>query len=144
MLLPAKSEVSRLLRRYRVCERAAVAAPADLASRAAFEDSGYTLCVLMGERDPREAAAAARRYLRTDLVTYLRERNGSTRAAGGRVEPLRRPRIPGRAERTRARISRAADGGTSDDDCEGHHAPGCPVDTPVRDAGPRRAADAGS
>ncbi|MGW7820546.1 DUF5133 domain-containing protein [Streptomyces puniciscabiei] len=81
MLLPAKSEVRRLLRHYRVCEAATAAAPADLASRAAFEDSGYTLCVLMGERDPQEAAAAARRYLRTDLVTYLRERNGRTRAA---------------------------------------------------------------
>ncbi|MER6073348.1 DUF5133 domain-containing protein [Streptomyces sp. NPDC001817] len=89
MLLPAKSEVRRLLRRYRLCERATVAAPADLASRAAFEDSGYTLCVLMGERTPREAAEAARRYLRTDLVTYLRERNGRIRAASVGRRPRR-------------------------------------------------------
>lgn len=104
MLLPARSEVRRLLRQYQVSERAIVAAPADLASRAAFEDSGYTLCVLMGERDPREAAAAARRYLRTDLVTYLRERSGRTRAAAvGRrsrraasttQEPKRREAVP--------------------------------------------------
>ncbi|MEV6115208.1 DUF5133 domain-containing protein [Streptomyces sp. NPDC052109] len=81
MLLPAKSEVTRQLRRYRVCQLAVVAAPADLASRAALEDSGYTLCVLMGERNVREAAEAARRYLRTDLITYLREQNARTRAA---------------------------------------------------------------
>ncbi|MEU9443903.1 DUF5133 domain-containing protein [Streptomyces sp. NPDC048304] len=78
MLLPSRPEVFRQLRRYLVCERAAVAEPADLVTRAAFEDCGYTLCVLMGERTPREAADAARRYLRTDLVTYLRERNRRT------------------------------------------------------------------
>ncbi|MEU9476035.1 DUF5133 domain-containing protein [Streptomyces sp. NPDC048191] len=80
MLLPAKSEVTRQLRRYRVCQLAVVAAPTDLASRAALEDSGYTLCVLMGKRNVREAAEAARRYLRTDLITYLREQNTRTRA----------------------------------------------------------------
>lgn len=81
MLLPAKAEVARALRRFRAWERVMLASPHDRTVRATFEDSGYTLCVLMGERNPREAAAAARRYLCTDLVTYLRERNGRIRAA---------------------------------------------------------------
>ncbi|ARP73636.1 DUF5133 domain-containing protein [Streptomyces pluripotens] len=76
MLLPAKAEVARQLRRYRVWERAMLASPHDRTVRAAFEDSGYTLCVLMGKRCAREAADAAERYLRTNLVAYLREQDG--------------------------------------------------------------------
>ncbi|MCD7445542.1 DUF5133 domain-containing protein [Streptomyces lincolnensis] len=73
MLLPAKAEVARQLRRYRAWERMMLAAPTDHRIRATFEDSGYTLCVLMGKRCAREAANAAERYLRTTLVAYLRE-----------------------------------------------------------------------
>ncbi|KOV61330.1 DUF5133 domain-containing protein [Streptomyces sp. MMG1121] len=76
MLLPAKAEVARQLRRYRAWERVMLASPHDRTVRTAFEDSGYTLCVLMGKRCAREAADAAERYLRTNLVTYLREQNG--------------------------------------------------------------------
>ena len=61
MLLPAKAEVARQLRRYRAWERVMLAAPADHTVRATFEDSGYTLCVLMGKRCAREAADAAER-----------------------------------------------------------------------------------
>ncbi|MEY9484562.1 DUF5133 domain-containing protein [Streptomyces calvus] len=75
MLLPAKAEVARQLRRYRAWERVMLAAPTDRTVRATFEDSGYTLCVLMGKRCAREAADAAERYLRTTLVTYLQEQN---------------------------------------------------------------------
>jgi hypothetical protein len=73
MLLPAKAEVARQLRRYRAWERVMLAAPNDRTVRATFEDSGYTLCVLMGKRCAREAADAAERYLRTNQVTYLEE-----------------------------------------------------------------------
>ncbi|MFE2043724.1 DUF5133 domain-containing protein [Streptomyces sp. NPDC059477] len=76
MLLPAKAEVTRQLGRYRAWERMMLASPADRAVRAVFEDSGYTLCVLMGKRCAREAADAAERYLRTTLTTYLQEQNG--------------------------------------------------------------------
>ncbi|MET8247577.1 DUF5133 domain-containing protein [Streptomyces sp. NPDC005202] len=76
MLLPAKAEVARHLRRYRAWERAMLASPDDRTVRATFEDSGYTLCVLMGKRCAREAADAAERYLRTNLVTYLSEQSG--------------------------------------------------------------------
>ncbi|MFE9452040.1 DUF5133 domain-containing protein [Streptomyces sp. NPDC006739] len=76
MLLPAKAEVARQLRRYRAWERAMLASPHDRAVRATFESAGYTLCVLMGKRCAREAADAAERYLRTNLVTYLREQDG--------------------------------------------------------------------
>jgi|SRR3954452_25543757 hypothetical protein len=75
MLLPAKTEVARHLRRYRAWERMMLAAPADRDLRATFEDSGYTLCVLMGKRCAREAADAAERYLRTTLSAYLREQD---------------------------------------------------------------------
>ncbi|MEU3892013.1 DUF5133 domain-containing protein [Streptomyces sp. NPDC029041] len=73
MLLPAKAEVARQLRRYRAWERVMLAAPNDRTVRTTFEDSGYTLCVLMGKRCAREAADAAERYLRTNHVTYLQE-----------------------------------------------------------------------
>ncbi|GAA2461089.1 DUF5133 domain-containing protein [Streptomyces glaucus] len=89
MLLPAKAEVARQLRRYRAWERLMLASPADRAVRATFEDSGYTLCVLMGKRCAREAADAAERYLRTSLVTYVREQNERSRtgAAARRGPP---------------------------------------------------------
>ncbi|MYS90881.1 MULTISPECIES: DUF5133 domain-containing protein [Streptomyces] len=73
MLLPAKAEVARQLRRYRAWERVMLAAPNDRTVRTTFEDSGYTLCVLMGKRCAREAADAAERYLRTNQVAYLQE-----------------------------------------------------------------------
>ncbi|MBZ6231807.1 DUF5133 domain-containing protein [Streptomyces olivaceus] len=73
MLLPAKSEVARQLRHYRAWERSMLASPADVRVRTTFEDSGYTLCVLMGKRCAREAADAAERYLRTSLVTHAQE-----------------------------------------------------------------------
>ncbi|MCL6739217.1 DUF5133 domain-containing protein [Streptomyces neyagawaensis] len=79
MLLPAKNEVARQLRRYRMWERVMLAAPADTAARDHFEDSGYTLCVLMGKRCAREAVAAAERYLQTTLPAYLQEQTGQTR-----------------------------------------------------------------
>jgi hypothetical protein len=58
-----------------------LASPADVRVRATFEDAGYTLCVLMGKRCAREAADAAERYLRTNLVTYLQEQNERPRTA---------------------------------------------------------------
>ncbi|MGW5371438.1 DUF5133 domain-containing protein [Streptomyces sp. NPDC004009] len=76
MLLPAKAEVARQLRRYRAWERVMLASPHDRTVRATFEDSGYTLCVLMGKRCAREAADAAERYLRSTLAGYLREQDG--------------------------------------------------------------------
>ena len=75
MLLPAKAEVARQLRRYRIWERAMLASPTDRTVRATFEDAGYTLCVLLGKRCAREAADAAERYLRTTLVAYLRDQD---------------------------------------------------------------------
>ncbi|CAL9665244.1 hypothetical protein SUDANB105_07206 [Streptomyces sp. enrichment culture] len=75
MLLPARAEVARQLRRYRAWERMMLASPADRAVRATFENSGYTLCVLMGKRCAREAADAAERFLRTTLTTYLQEQD---------------------------------------------------------------------
>jgi hypothetical protein len=96
MLLPAKAEVARQLRRYRAWERVMLASPADRTVRASFEDSGYTLCVLMGKRCAREAADAAERYLRTSLVTYLREQDEQlcTAAAVRRAPPVVLTRSP--------------------------------------------------
>lgn len=81
MLLPAKAEVARQLRRYRAWERVMLASPADPTVRASFEDSGYTLCVLMGKRCAREASDAAERYLRSSAVTHLREQDEQLCAA---------------------------------------------------------------
>lgn len=96
MLLPAKAEVARQLRRYRAWERVMLASPADRTVRASFEDSGYTLCVLMGKRCAREAADAADRYLRTNLVTYLREQDEQLYAAAAvrRGPPVALTRSP--------------------------------------------------
>lgn len=96
MLLPAKAEVARQLRRYRAWERMMLAAPDDRRIRATFEDSGYTLCVLMGKRCAREAADAAERYLCTSLVAYLREEDERprTRAGGRRGPPATDRRSP--------------------------------------------------
>ncbi|TGA83764.1 maltotransferase domain-containing protein, partial [Streptomyces sp. MZ04] len=63
MLLPAKAEVAWHLGQYRAWERLLLSGPADRGVRKHFEDSGYTLCVLMGERTARLAADTAERYL---------------------------------------------------------------------------------
>lgn len=86
MLLPAKAEVARQLRRYRAWERVMLAAPNDRTVRITFEDSGYTLCVLMGKRCAREAADAAERYLRAQPATPAQNQDERPRpaAAAGR------------------------------------------------------------
>jgi hypothetical protein len=97
MLLPAKAEVARQLRRYRAWERVMLAAPDDRTVRATFEDSGYTLCVLMGKRCAREAAEAAERYLRTNLGTSLQDKSERTRPGGtGKGRRRRGPPTPNR------------------------------------------------
>ncbi|GGM15751.1 DUF5133 domain-containing protein [Streptomyces fumigatiscleroticus] len=94
MLLPARAEVARQLRRYRAWERATLACPADPAVRAVFEDSGHTLRALMEKRCAREAADAAERYLRATPVGRARERSERPRthaaARRGPPAPLRR------------------------------------------------------
>ncbi|AIJ11550.1 DUF5133 domain-containing protein [Streptomyces violaceoruber] len=85
MLLPAKSEVARQLRHYRAWERSMLASPTDVTVRTTFEDSGYTLCVLMGKRCAREAADAAERYLRTSLVTHAQEQPERLAPSGHRA-----------------------------------------------------------
>ncbi|MFF8669893.1 DUF5133 domain-containing protein [Streptomyces sp. NPDC015242] len=96
MLLPAKAEVARQLRRYRAWERVMLAAPNDRTVRATFEDSGYTLCVLMGKRCAREAADAAERYLRANPAACLEEPDQRVRpaAAVGRGAPAVERRAP--------------------------------------------------
>ncbi|GGS11032.1 hypothetical protein GCM10010269_57590 [Streptomyces humidus] len=82
MMQPAKTEVARTLRGYRAWERAMLAHPGDRSARAAFEDCGYTLCVLMGKRCAREAADAAEQYLRAAADGRLRDRRGAGRRSG--------------------------------------------------------------
>ncbi|MFE6823105.1 DUF5133 domain-containing protein [Streptomyces sp. NPDC057690] len=82
MLQPAKTEVARTLRSYRAWERDMLARPDDRTARAAFEDCGYTLCVLMGKRCAREAADAAELYLRAGADALHRERWGLGRRSG--------------------------------------------------------------
>ncbi|MFC8197620.1 DUF5133 domain-containing protein [Streptomyces sp. NPDC060006] len=84
MLLPAKDEVARHLELYRAWERMMLAAPADRAARGNFEDTGYTLCVLMGKRCAREAVHAAERYLAATSAARRRERANAGPKSGER------------------------------------------------------------
>ncbi|MDQ0753722.1 hypothetical protein QF034_007953 [Streptomyces africanus] len=93
MLLPAKAEVARQLRRYRAWERVMLAAPNDRTVRTTFEDSGYTLCVLMGKRCAREAADAAERYLRTNQVTSVQEQNQAAYAHEPQAALAQEPQV---------------------------------------------------
>ncbi|GAA3049631.1 hypothetical protein GCM10017562_10530 [Streptomyces roseofulvus] len=63
MLLPDRNTVERLLRHYRAQERTVRATPGDPSVRRRFEDTAYTLCVLMGVRSTPEALRAAERYV---------------------------------------------------------------------------------
>ncbi|MBM9623193.1 DUF5133 domain-containing protein [Streptomyces zhihengii] len=63
MLMPDTSVVTRLIARYRAQEHRLLDAPHDERARRRFEDTAYTLCVLMCERSAREAVLAAERYV---------------------------------------------------------------------------------
>ncbi|MGP4047917.1 DUF5133 domain-containing protein [Streptomyces sp. 2A115] len=90
MLLPAKAEVARHLEQYRAWERMMLAAPADRAARGNFENTGYTLCVLMGKRCAREAVHAAERYLAASAdARRRRERADGGPPIGRRSAELR-------------------------------------------------------
>ncbi|MER8038954.1 DUF5133 domain-containing protein [Streptomyces hydrogenans] len=65
MLLPDRNTVERLLRHYRTQEQSVLDGPCDLSVRRRFEDTAYTLCVLMGVRSTAEALVAAERYVAT-------------------------------------------------------------------------------
>jgi hypothetical protein len=83
MLLPARNEIARHLELYRAWERMMLAAPADRAARGNFEDTGYTLCVLMGKRCAREAVHAAERYLAAGSAALRHERADSGSSMSG-------------------------------------------------------------
>ncbi|MGW7049804.1 DUF5133 domain-containing protein [Streptomyces avermitilis] len=87
MLLPARTEVARYLQRYRAWERLMLAAPDNLVVRGNFENTGYTLCVLMGERCAREAADAAEHFLRTGSAVASHEPRPRTGSAVASHEP---------------------------------------------------------
>lgn len=74
MLMPDAAVIAGLMARYRAQENLVLCAPHDATARSRFEDTAYTLCVLMGERTAREAMIAAERYL------------GRARPAGQRAE----------------------------------------------------------
>ncbi|WP_406002509.1 DUF5133 domain-containing protein [Streptomyces sp. NBC_00829] len=63
MLMPDIAVIAGLMARYRAHEHHFLAAPHDHGARMRFEDTAYTLCVLMGERTAREAVLAAERYV---------------------------------------------------------------------------------
>ncbi|TQK42904.1 uncharacterized protein DUF5133 [Streptomyces sp. SLBN-118] len=63
MLMPDTAVIARLMALYRAHEHHFLRAPHDHGARMRFEDTAYTLCVLMGERTAREAVLAAERYI---------------------------------------------------------------------------------
>ncbi|MEU6371453.1 DUF5133 domain-containing protein [Streptomyces sp. NPDC046931] len=73
MLQPARAEVARHLEQYRAWERRMLASPDNRAVRGNFEDTGYTLCVLMGKRCAREAVDAAELYLNARHPRSMRD-----------------------------------------------------------------------
>jgi hypothetical protein len=81
MLLPDAAVIAGLLARYRAQEHLVLIAPHDGTARSRFEDTAYTLCVLMGERTAREAMLAAERYIRRARPASLRTEG---RSASGR------------------------------------------------------------
>ncbi|MFJ5831780.1 DUF5133 domain-containing protein [Streptomyces sp. NPDC093089] len=89
MLLPDRNTVDRLLRHYRAQERTVLASPCDPSARRRFEDTVYTLCVLMGERTAREAVHAAERYVTGVLPTAPRPT--ASRPTGPRPSAPRYP-----------------------------------------------------
>ena len=80
MLLPDKPLVKQLLQRYRAWERLMLADPFNAARRRHFEDTAYTLCVLMGRRTAREAAIAAENYLQSAPPSHEPVRQDSARS----------------------------------------------------------------
>ncbi|MFD7558845.1 DUF5133 domain-containing protein [Streptomyces sp. NPDC059835] len=61
-LLPLREDAEKAIGRFFETRLRLTAAPSDLAARGAFEDSLFTLCVLMGRPCPAEALHEAVRY----------------------------------------------------------------------------------
>ncbi|MFE2519309.1 DUF5133 domain-containing protein [Streptomyces mirabilis] len=97
MLLPAKAEVARHLEQYRAWERLLLVAPADHVVRRNFENTGYTLCVLMGKRCAREAVDAAEHYLRDEAPAALSSMTVARGARGSQLSQEPQGRGAGRA-----------------------------------------------
>ncbi|MFD9337995.1 DUF5133 domain-containing protein [Streptomyces sp. NPDC060028] len=64
-LLPGRSRAEEVLGRFRACRDRVRATPGDADARQALDDVAYTLCVLMGRRNPHQAVRAAEEYLVT-------------------------------------------------------------------------------
>jgi hypothetical protein len=82
MLMPDTSVITRLIARYRAQEHYVLAAPHDDSARRRFEDTAYTLCVLMCERTAREALLAAETYV--GRIRQGAQPVGEGAASGGR------------------------------------------------------------
>ncbi len=89
MLLPDKPQIIRLLHRYRTWERRLVTAPSNALARRRFEDTAYTLCILMGRRTAREAVLAAEHYVRSGPAHTAR---GGAAQQRHEIHPARRIR----------------------------------------------------
>ncbi|MEU0371689.1 DUF5133 domain-containing protein [Streptomyces sp. NPDC006283] len=84
MLMPDTSVITRLIARYRAQEHYVLSAPHDDSARRRFEDTAYTLCVLMCERTAREAVLAAEHYVHRRLRPAATTVGEGAAAAGGR------------------------------------------------------------
>ncbi|WP_369393773.1 DUF5133 domain-containing protein [Streptomyces sp. CG1] len=63
MLMPDLRTAATALRAYRIAQARLLRNPANPLRRRRYDDTAYTLCVLMGKRDATEAAALAERLL---------------------------------------------------------------------------------
>ncbi|MFE9258777.1 DUF5133 domain-containing protein [Streptomyces sp. NPDC006879] len=121
MLLPDKTLLDSLLRRYHAWETVVRLAPRDATSRRRLEDVAYTLCVLMGRRTAVEAVSAAERYLMgrpSTQVDAAASQPGPAGSRSARVRPSARRHGPHSAtarvrSTMRARAARPSGTGSS-------------------------------
>ncbi|WP_051832233.1 DUF5133 domain-containing protein [Streptomyces katrae] len=74
-LLPDPQAIGELLKRYRGLRRRALAAPHDPAVRKELDDTTYTLCILMGQRNASTALRSAELLVGAEwLGTTVRRR----------------------------------------------------------------------
>ncbi|WP_256725378.1 DUF5133 domain-containing protein [Streptomyces sp. IMTB 2501] len=77
--MPDLRTAATALRAYRIAQARLLRNPANPLRRRQYDDTAYTLCVLMGKRDATEAAAVAERLLAASSADTKANRARRTR-----------------------------------------------------------------
>ncbi|MER6125219.1 DUF5133 domain-containing protein [Streptomyces sp. NPDC001795] len=78
MLMPHVRTVAAALRAYRYAQAGLLRDPANPLRRRRLDDTAYTLCVLMDQRNAADAAAKAERLLATSSGRRAADQAGQT------------------------------------------------------------------